>query len=110
MARTLERLVGVSDAMIFACAARSGSGKGSALSAALMQRRPRRIERQRHVGQHPLQALEFSDRPPELLALSSRRSWLSQMLPASPSATVPAPTRWLAAVAFQSSPFRWAIS
>jgi hypothetical protein len=34
-----------------------------------MKRQPRGIERHRHVGQHPLQALEFGDRPPELLAL-----------------------------------------
>ena len=34
-----------------------------------MKRQPRRIERHRHVGQHPLQTLKFGDRPSELLAL-----------------------------------------
>src|SRR4029453_19531492 len=35
----------------------------------LMKRQPRGVERHRHVGQHPLQALKFRDWAAELLAL-----------------------------------------
>src|SRR5215475_13866900 len=34
-----------------------------------MEREPGRIERDRHIGEHPLQSLKLGDRAPELLAL-----------------------------------------
>src|SRR5438445_5793317 len=61
-------MLAVSDAMIFACAAKR-IRKWVGAKSCLMERQPRCIERHRHVGQHPLQALEFGDRPSELLAL-----------------------------------------
>jgi hypothetical protein len=60
-----------------------------------MKRQPRGIERHRHVGQHPLQALKFGDRPPELLALLHEGHGLLKRALRQSERDVPAPTRWL---------------
>jgi hypothetical protein len=60
-----------------------------------VQHQPRGRQLGLHVGQHPLQALEFADRPPELLPPLGEIHREVEAPAATPMATVPAPTRWL---------------
>jgi hypothetical protein len=91
-------VLAVSEAVIFALRREKRIRKWIGAKGRLTKRQPCGIERHRHVGQHPLQALEFGDRPSESLR-SFTKSWTSQTHPARARARPFPPTRALAAVA-----------